>query len=251
MLLLSGSISILAQNVKVKKDEILVDGQKIGQVQQEKAIPGYKSILVQSNEGETQVSFLPEKVTVNDSLQTKYKVLFESLSQSTYVNASIGAKKYYINKLVKTGALTAEGLDEKGVEAFIRKHGFQMPTDLRPQAQGPSRTGLPRPPYTIVQRSRQGAIMVVNGKIKQGAKDIAQYEKSDFTEKAKPMLRLVIKDMDGSLILTATFPKFNSDTATYQVSGTEGSQTVAIKANGTDSMRIKSFVEAVVEQGVF
>lgn len=253
VLLLGISLSAFAQKVKIKKDEIIVDGQKIGLIKQEKAIPMNKSILLESLSGEQRVSFIPENVMVKDSTQIKYKVIFHGLNKSAYVDLSIGAKKFYVNKLIKTEALSASGLNEEGVDRFIEQFGFKELTNLTPNynASSAAPNSSDNPPYTIVQRNRNASIMVINGSIKQGGRDIARYQESSYTEKGKLMVQLIISDVEGGLILKASFPKFNSSQASYQVSGDKEAYMATIDENGTTNMRIKSLVAYLVDREVF
>ncbi len=256
-LICCSSLQLQAQQVKIKKGQVFVDGTAYCTLEKSSANLQFtlvKQAEIRSLTGEeTWINFFPEEVMVMGTKEVKYKMTFEGLGKHTYVDVMIGDMKFYIKKLVKTGALTKDGLQAVGVDEFIDKYGFKEPTNLTPSYRGgdqgymSAQTGT----YRIVDRNPNGHIMLVNGSIKQGASTIASYTESSFMDGGKIFVQVMIRDVDGRHMLKANFEKFNSTVATYRVSGDAREYRVKIDENGTTDMKIKSMLEALVARGVF
>lgn len=252
-------VPLHAQKVNIKKGQVFVDGSLVCLMEKGSANPQVglmKTIELSSVDGkELWIRFLPEEVIVMGAAEIKYKMTFEGMGKETYVDVMVGAMKYYVKRLAKTGALSKNGLNADGIDQFIEEFGFKEPNNLTPSYPNNNNVqqhhNYNQQSYTIVQRNRNASVMVINGSIKQAGQDVATYQESTFSEKGKLMVQVVVNDVQGSLILTAHFPKFNSNLAHYKVSGDAHEYSVTIDENGTSNMKIKSLVKALIERGVF
>jgi hypothetical protein len=255
--LIAISLQLSAQKIKIKKTQVFVDGEQFCLLEKSSANLQFtlvKQAVIRSLDGSQDwISFFPEEVMVFGVKEVKYKMTFKGLDKHTYVDVMIGDMKYYLKKLIQTGALTKNGLQAEGVDQFIAKYGFKEPKNLTPSYRNidPSYTPPHNEPYRIVDRNPDGHIMLINGSIKQGARDIARYTESSFMDGGKIFVQVMISDMGGRHILKANFEKFNSTVARYRVSGDMQEYRVTIDEHGTNDMKIKSMVEALVARGVF